>query len=368
MKRTYTLLLAVIAAASVSAPLMHAQGCVVARSNGEAGGPDGGGGYLTPGELEFNTAYRHQFSFRHYVGQVEQTQRIAAGNEVENKINLENLNLTYQLTSRFSVTANVPVLSASRHSNNSAAMQFSNGIGDTSFMVSGWLWNPKENHRGNVQIGIGLQLPTGNDDVISYPDSRNGKGPTATMDDYSIQPGSGGYGLILQWNAFKNMKFVQGYFNGSYLATPQNTNGILRSATASKTPETQFNSISDQYLMQAGFAVPIKKIHGLTATFGPRFEGVPARDLIGDNDGFRRPGFALSIEPGIQYYYKGHSFSASVGKAMYRDRTISYPDSLVGGHGDAAFADYVWLASYSFRFTPFHKSHTAVTAVPAHHS
>ncbi len=344
-----------ITSAAIYAPLAHGQGCVVARSNGEVGGPESEGGYLTPGEFDFNTGYRHQFSFRHFVGPVEQTQRIAQGNEVENKINLENLSLTYQLSSRFSVTANVPVLSASRHSNNSAAFQFAQGIGDTSFMMSGWVWNPKENRRGNVQFGLGLQIPTGNDDVISYPDSRNGKGPTATVDDYSIQPGSGGYGIIFQWNAFKNVKATQLYFNGSYLATPQNYNNVLRSATAAKVPATAYNSISDQYLLEAGIAAPIKKIRGLTVTFGPRFEGVPANDLIGDSLGFRRPGFALSIEPGFQYYWRGNAFTFSVAKAMYRDRTISVPDSLVGGHGDAAFADYVWLASYSLRFNPFHK-------------
>jgi hypothetical protein len=41
---------------------------------------------------------------------------------------------------------------------------------------------------------------------------------------------------------------------------------------------------------------------------------------------------------------------------MYRDRTRSVPDDLLGTHGDAAFANYVWLASYSFRFDPFHKA------------
>lgn len=366
MNRTITVLLAAAAAGSIAAPLVHAQGCVVARSNGEAGGPEGEGGYLTPGELQLNTSYRHQFSFRHYVGDVEQTQRIAAGTQVENKINLENINLTYQMTSRFAVSANIPVLSASRHSNNSAGMQFAHGIGDTSFLVSGWLWNPKENHRGNVQIGLGLQLPTGDDRVISYPDTRNGKGPTATYDDYSIQPGSGGYGIIFQWASFKNVKAAQVYFNGSYLATPQEQNNYLRRATTGAITPTSYNSISDQYLVQAGVAVAVPKLRGLTLTLGPRWEGVPAEDLFGGNLGFRRPGYALSIEPGFQYYYKSHAISFSVGKALYRNRTVSYPDSLSGGHGDAAFADYVWLASYSFRVNPFHK-HSSVASAPAHH-
>ncbi|HVW08703.1 MAG TPA: hypothetical protein VHC90_08975 [Bryobacteraceae bacterium] len=368
MKRTMTLLLAAAAAGSIAAPLMHAQGCVVARSNGEAGGPEGEGGYLMAGDLELNTGYRHQFSFRHYIGDVEQTQRIAQGTEVENKINLENIDLTYQMTPRFAVSANIPVLSASRHSNNSAAMQFSHGIGDTSYMVSGWLWNPNENSRGNIQIAFGLQLPTGNDRVISYPDSRNGKGPVATYDDYSIQPGSGGYGIILQWTSFKNIKATQVYFNGSYLATPQEQNNYLRSATANPTSPTAYNSISDQYLVETGLAVPVRKIRGLTLTLGPRWEGVPAKDLIGGNLGFRRPGYAVSIEPGFQYFYKSHAITFSLAKALYRNRTVSYPDSLTGGHGDAAFADYVWLASYSFRLNnPFHRNST-VASTSAHHS
>jgi hypothetical protein len=47
---------------------------------------------------------------------------------------------------------------------------------------------------------------------------------------------------------------------------------------------------------------------------------------------------------------------ASVGKAVYRDRTRSVPDKLLGTHGDAAFADYVWLLSYSYRLPG--KGHT----------
>jgi hypothetical protein len=357
MKRIQNVLIqsavAAVLAMAVSAPMAHAQGCVVSRSNGETGGPESEGGYLMAGDMDFSVGYRHQFSFRHFIGPTEQTQRIAQGTEVENKINLENVSLTYQLTSRFSVTANMPILAASRHSNNTSTFQLADGIGDTSFMVSGWVWNPKENHRGNVQFGLGLQIPTGNNDVTTLI---NGK---QTYDDYSIQPGNGGYGIIFQWAGFKNVKGTQLYFNGSYLATPQNTNNILRSATAANQPLTQYSSISDQFLLEAGIAVPVRKVTGLTLTFGPRFEGVPANDLIGDSLGFRRPGFALSIEPGFQYYRHGHAFSVSIGKAMYRDRTKSVPDVMLGGHGDAAFADYVWLASYSFRFDPFHRHQKA---------
>jgi hypothetical protein len=101
----------------------------------------------------------------------------------------------------------------------------------------------------------------------------------------------------------------------------------------------------------------LKQVRGLTLTFGPRWEGVPARDLIGDSLGFRRPGFAISLMPGMQYSHGRSLLTAEVGKAIYRNRTRSVPDQLTGGHGDAAFADYIWLASYSVRFGGRHEAH-----------
>lgn len=346
-----------IAALAISAPLAWGQGCIIARSNGEAGGPASEGGYLAPGEFSFGISYRHQFSFRHFVGSVEQTQRIALGTQVMNKINLENFSVTYQATPRFSFTADVPLLTASRRSNNSPYTTLAKGIGDTAFMVNGWLWNPKENTRGNIQLGVGLVIPTGNDNVHTTVDAFDGKGSRPVLDDYSIQPGTGGYGIALQWVSYKNVRSTQLYFNGNYLVTPQNTNGILRNSTAN--PNTAYVSISDQYLIQAGVAVPVRRIHGLTVMFGPRDEGVPARDLIGDSLGFRRPGYAISLEPGVQYYRGASVFAASFGRAIYRNRTRSVPDILSGGHGDAAFADWVWFASYTFRWNPFQQRRAA---------
>jgi hypothetical protein len=40
-----------------------------------------------------------------------------------------------------------------------------------------------------------------------------------------------------------------------------------------------------------------------------------------------------------------------VDRALYRNRIPSVPDMQLGGKGgDAAFADWVWLASFSHRF------------------
>ena len=327
------------------------QGCIVARSNGEQGGPESEGGYLAPGEWNFDLGYRHQFSYIHFVGSVEQTYRTQQGTQVENKINLENLTATYQFTPRFSLTADVPLLTASRHSNNSSIIYTSSGIGDISFVASGWLFNPNRSKRGNIQIGIGILAPTGKDNVANTVENSSGTGTTTTIVDYSIQPGQGGWGLPLQWSAYANALNSQFYFNGSYLGMLADINGVLRSATLNPVTLTQYNAITDEYLLEAGVAHPIRKIRGLTLTFGPRMEGVPSRNLFptGKDLGFRRPGFAISAEPGIQYARHGNVLTLTIARAIYRDRTRSVPDILTDGHGDAAFANWVWLASYSFR-------------------
>lgn len=343
-------------------PPAYAQGCVVARSNGEPGGPESEGGYLAPGEWQFSIDYRHQYSYVHFVGPTEQSYRVADGTQVENKINLENFTATYQVSPRFSVEADIPVLLASRHSNNSPIVYTAQGVGDVSLLFQGWLWNPQENSRGNVQLGIGILAPTGKDNVANTVDALNGTGPMTRIVDYSIQPGQGSWGIPLSWVTYKNWGRNQLYFNGDYLMMLKDRNNVLRTGVAPN-PVTliQYNAVMDQYLLEAGAAHPIRKVRGLTVTFGPRMEGVPARNLlpVGENLGFRRPGFAISLEPGLQYARNGNIFTVTVARAIYRDRTRSVPDILTGGHGDAAFANYVWLASYAFRVGHSHSVGTS---------
>ncbi len=339
-----------------SATHLYGQGCIVARSSSSTGGPESEGGYLSPGEFQFSLGLRHQFSFRHFVGDVEQKQRIAQGTQIMNKVNLLNFNLDYQLTNRFSLQVDAPLLLASRRAHNSPVTNTAQGVGDIIVSAQGWLWDTRENTKGNVAFTLGAQLPSGNDKVINTVNRFDGKGPVPSLVDYSIQPGSGGYGIVFGWQSFKNFgSTAQVFFNGSYIATPQDTNGIVRSLTAK--PLLQQVSISDQYLLEAGVTAPVRKVRGLSLTFGPRWEGVPAKDLIGDNDGFRRSGYAVSIEGGGQYQHGRHLVTATVGRAIHRDRTRSYPDRVYGAHGDAAFADYLWLASYSVRFGGAHHAH-----------
>jgi hypothetical protein len=362
------LMCVVLLGALASSHSLHAQGCVVAHSVGQVGGPEDQGGYLQPGHFELTFDYRHLYSFRHFVGSVAQVYRQEGNSEVRNRVNLFDASLTYQITPRFSVIGTVPLEFASRHYYIAAGSlgggapgvtiigDFGlSGAGDVSFMGQGWLWDPTTNPSHNIQLGIGVQAPTGRDNVKNRFAPIPGTPAIDNIADYSIQPGIGVWAIPVSFTGFQSInKVTQVYLNGSYLVTPSEGNGVPNPTFPGfppPAPQNSFISAADEYLVQVGFAYSTS-LKGLTASLGLREEGVPAHDLIGGNEGFRRPGYAVSLEPGIIYTRpNGHDiFTANIDRALYRNRVASVPDLQLGTHGDAAFADWLWLASFTHRF------------------
>ena len=90
--------------------------------------------------------------------------------------------------------------------------------------------------------------------------------------------------------------------------------------------------------------------YGLAVSLYGRMEGVPVRDIFGGSDGFRRPGYAVSIEPGLLFAVKDYTVSVSVPVALQRNRLRSTSDIKDNTWGDAAFADYLWQFGISKRF------------------
>lgn len=347
---------------------LWAQGCVVAHSVGEVGGPDTDGGYLAPKHWQLTLDYRHLYSFRHFVGSVAQEYRQQGHSEVRNRINLIDAGLTYQFTPRFSVIGIVPVEFASRRYfiaagsiNGAPATDLIgdwgvSGMGDISLIGQGWIWNPAKNPKHNIQIGFGVQMPTGRDNIKNNLVEIPGQPAVNATADYSIQPGIGVWALPVSVESFQAInKVMQVYFNGSYLLSTKETNGVANSSPPGfppPAPQNSFVAAADEYLLQAGVSYMVAKIHGLSVTGGLRKEGVPAHNLFTDNEGFRRPGYAVSLEPGVIYsMHGGHDLiTANIDRAIYRNRIPSVPDLQLGQHGDAAFADWLWLASFQHRF------------------
>jgi len=319
---------------------------------------------LSARHWSISTGYRFQHSFRHFVGTTEQTQRETQKTQVVNYLNLFDVSLTYKINPRWSVTASLPIMNATRtydhqlfnvffHIPNAPdQVSHANGIGDLAVSAQVWLHRPPAEKGHNIAFSFGAVFPTGKDDVRDTVQTVNG--PQQVFVDQSVQPGSGGWGILLGTEAYQRVKKAVLYSSGTYLITPQERNGTPNASLAGvklpPNPLTSTMSIPDQYLADGGIAYPVPKIRGLAAKFGLRYEGVKVRDLIGGSLGFRRPGYALSVEPGMQYERGKSTWSLNLPVAVQRNRKRSVPDLIQGKAGDAAFADYLILVGYARSF------------------
>ena len=344
---------------------------MISRSGLESNGAEGGG-YLQPGDWTVTAAYRHVYSHVHFSGPTENFSRAQLGTEVQSKTNLEDVMVTYQLTPRISLTGTLPFLSASRRQQAQYGTLHTSGISDVSVGAQYWLRSPKSEsaNRNNAQFGLSLLMPTGNDRQNNVVATTYGATPTTQYPDYSVQPGGGSWGMIMSWQAFQDLgnnfiAFVDGDYvmtQGGYHNFWTSHGGTSNSAPAPTRGMTQFDAIQDQYMVEVGASHPAPKIKGLAMTLSIRDEGVPARNLIGNDLGFRRPGFGIALTPGFIYTRGNNMLQFSVGKVMIRDRTKSVAEKVNGVHeGDAAFANYVWMAGYTLRL-PNRKSSAGVVS------
>lgn len=316
---------------------VYGQGCV--QSRGAAGFlVNGEDVYLPANSWQANVGYRWLYSDRHFVGSREQRERETNGSQVINDSHFIDLTATYAITKRFAVNLTVPFVYSDRSSLyehdgvNRHHMQ-AGGLADMRLSTTMWIFDPEKHKDGNISLGVGVKAPTGDAEVtdIAY----RATGPVLRYVDQSIQPGDGGWGVTLDVQAFQKVfDRMYGYMNASYLISPKEMVGT----TGYSTPDT--------YLLRAGFSYVIWPAHGLSLSLGPRMEGVPVTDWIGSSQGSRRPGYAISIEPGITWAFKklAINVTAPVAVAVNRERSVN------GRLGDAAFADFIITSSISYRF------------------
>jgi hypothetical protein len=316
--------------------------------------------YTGPDRWQVSLSWRYQHSFRHFVGTEEQENRAEDGSQVINHIHLAEVGVRYNIDDVWSFSAGIPYLIAERSSPIRDASRavvdryttHGTGVGDITATVRRLLWHPRDHPDGNIALGLGIKLPTGQDNVTdTVTRIVNGQRVnTIETVDQSIQPGDGGFGAIVDLQAFQRIAHsgFALYGSGTYLINPSNTNGVKTYRTA---VGEEIMSVADQYLARAGVSYANASWKGLGASLGLRMEGVPVEDLVGGSDGFRRPGYAVSVEPAVSYSRGPHTLSLAVPYAVERNRQRSVADRLVPGrHGDAAFADYVILLGYWRKF------------------
>jgi len=345
----------------------NAQGCVAIRSHGNTCSSPRAG---TAKNWTFNFNTRYFRSYKHFVGTEEQHERIENGTEVINHSLNWDLTATRSLSKYWSLSLNLPIISNVRssmyeHYGNGNSHPYARnktrsfGIGDVRFSIYRWVLDPVKSHKGNMQLGLGIKLPTGDYQYQDYFHKLSSSGRDSTVlgpVDQSIQLGDGGTGIAAELNAYYHISTRTAFYgNFYYLVNPREQNGVSTSrggATSATSIQyfTNTMSVPDQYMARAGASY-------MTGNFnfsgGFRFEAIPSSDLIGGEKGFRRPGYVLSAEPTVLFSKQKMNFYLSIPVALQRNRTQSFSDKLrtkITGtrvHGDAAFADYLLNIGFS---------------------
>lgn len=361
MKQQILTFLSVIFILFISNNVM-AQGCVAIKSTGgicTIGHSEHDG---TPSKWEFNSNNRYFKSFRHFSGDKEQKHRVAEGSEVINHSYTLDLTLTHHLNKWWSFSFDMPILANSRsslyeHDGKTRHSTHSFGLGDVRLSAYRWVLDPAKLQKGNIQFGLGIKLPTGDYKYQDFFQRSDAKvlGPV----DQSIQLGDGGTGFSTEMNAYYTLsRNFSVYTSLYYLISPREQNGVSTSrgnatSASSILYESSTMSVPDQYMIRAGVNYTARSIN---LSLGLRDECLPVRDLIGGSKGFRRPGYIVSVEPGVTYSFKNINLYAYVPVAIERNRTQSVPDKIrtdltgVYARGDAAFADYTINIGLTTRF------------------
>jgi hypothetical protein len=324
--------------------------------------------YQEAGTWALAASHRWQYSDRHFVGDEEQTHRLEEGSEVINDVHLIDISVSYAITKRFTATLAVPFQFATRSQavrDNRIPNEFGNGtvidryetsaygLSDIRLLGTAWLLNPDVHKRQNVSVGLGVLFPTGEKDVkdtftVFATNAAGQYQPRAEVRnvDNSIQPGAGAWGIIFDVAGFVEVfKDFNVFASGTYIATPEEDAGVYDGPNNTG----RVWSTGDSYLFRAGMGYTFRPgifCDGLTLTLGGRMEGSPSTDIIGGSEGRRRPGFAISVEPGVVYTWNRWFASFSAPVAVYRNRERNFE----GDAGDAAFADFMTLFSIGRSF------------------
>jgi outer membrane protein W len=313
----------------------------------------------TKGEWQVNLSYRGLSSDTHYNGTERQRQRERQRTFVINKQRALDIGVSYTATDHLGFTLGVPIVKASwavptpiGPTPGPRAEQEASGLGDITLTGRYWMFAPESRH--NVSVGLGIKAPTGKYDVKTEYPNIDGTNRASKAIDQSAQLGDGGWGAVLEVNAFRQFKRATLFGSGTYLANPRDTNGtpsILVGLGLANSPGFRqegllVNSVPDQYLLRLGAVAPFGN-SGLAASLAYRVEGLPRYDLIGGSHGWRRPGYEMFVEPGLAYTKGSSTLSLNVPIGFARNRL---PNSYSGRKGDATFPSYIVLTGLSYRF------------------
>jgi hypothetical protein len=314
---------------------------------------EGQSGDLRAHEWQVALDYRYLHADQFFFGTQRSTPPPAFfGQPLIITIHSANVNLTYAATDRFSLRLTVPVSQGSQsrfYADTARHVVHAGGIGDVGLVGTAWLLNSRTHTSANVALGLGVKVPTGSNKITDDYFLADGSSVQHSVDQ-SVELGDGGWGIILQGQAFRRVApRAFAYFTGSYLVSPRNQTEIVRAPVGRDT--SVHYSVSDVYTGRLGVSYAILPEQGLTVGLGGRIDGIPYHDLIGKSDGFRRPGYAVFIDPGVALA-RGRStfmFSAPI-RVAQRLATYQMAMNSGGTIGAGDLAAVLIFVGYARRF------------------
>ena len=306
--------------------------------------------YLEDHQWDASVSYRYLHADRVFSGTQEQP---ALRDSSVSDIHSVDITATYALTKRFSVSLTLPFLhaqhtSAWEHDGVNFHTMTAKGLGDIRLVGNAWLFDVSKYTEGNIALSAGVKLPTG--DFNSQDLSYQAGGPVRLPVADSIQLGDGGWGLVLEMQAYqKVVKNTYAYLTGQYLINPRGQNGTLATVPDPLGIVTT-NSVPDQFTARVGLLHHIWPEKGLSVSLGARIDGLPVHDLIGSNDGWRTSGYSIAIEPGLYYSSGKNTFSLATPVALHRNRTQNAYEKATNQRPFGGYYDVMVVASFSRRF------------------
>jgi len=306
----------------------------------------GGEAELQPGTWQVGLGTEYLYADQGYLGSDPwPAYATIVGNQIT--VVSADVQLRYAFNSRWQATLTVPfqygqTSNFAEHDGTRHTVS-AGGLGDVRLVGTAWLLKPATHANGNVSVGVGVKMPTGDDaatDTFYKP-----TGPELRPVDIAIQPGDGGWGILLESSGYRRFArdFVA-YAEGYYLMNPREENNGYTTGPAYGFV-TLNNSVADQYYARAGVSYSLPPVPGLSVSLGGRINGIPPRDVIGGDEGFRRPGYAIYIEPGVAWEYKKWAFRLSVPVLVDANRLQNIYEEELGVPGGGAFAE--WLLNFS---------------------
>ncbi len=280
------------------------------------------------------------------------------GQGIRIDIHTISLGLTYAVTDRVRVSVAAPFQTgklSTIHDDGARHTQSVTDLGDVTVTGGAWLFNPRSGPTGNVMLGLGLKLPTGSHrDSIEFF-TKNG--PAQRVADQSIQPGDGGWGVIMQLQAFQLvLPRTLAYLSASYLLNPrvqtEATIGRPIGLPGDPAVGTPYRlSVPDAYTLRSGVSYAVAPQWGLSASLGGRLDGVPVEDLVNGGDAnFRRPGYSVFVDLGLDLSRGSNTFTLNVPVRAHADRRANLYDRVVNVQGGGNLAKWQVLAGYTHRF------------------